>query len=196
MKNNQKGFSLIEAILVFAIIAALGGVGWFVYQSKNKTNQSLDKSAKAQNEPQKTPYGTDKSSQKETTQYLNITELKIRFKLTENTKDAYYHVSSNKDPNGIPYVYLSTHSLDAYAGCQASVDNSGVAAVGSFHDGESDEIVGDYLTAYPAAQKVNDLRYYIQGNQYDCTEQNKSDLYTQVRKDFISQYKTIEKLPN
>lgn len=37
LKNNQKGFSLIEAILLVAIVVLIGVVGWLVYKDHHKT---------------------------------------------------------------------------------------------------------------------------------------------------------------
>ena len=42
MKKNQKGFSLIEGLLILVIVGLLGGVGWYVWQSSEKTKQSLE----------------------------------------------------------------------------------------------------------------------------------------------------------
>ncbi len=72
MKNNQRGFGAIEGILIVVIIGVIGGVGWFVYQSKNKTTQSLDKSTQAQNEPQKTEKETEATQDNPSTQQINF----------------------------------------------------------------------------------------------------------------------------
>src|SRR3990167_7517418 len=37
-KLNQKGFSAVEAILIFVIIAMLAGVGWYVWK-QNKSSE-------------------------------------------------------------------------------------------------------------------------------------------------------------
>lgn len=39
---NQKGFAAVEAILVFVIIAIIGGTGFYVYQAHSKTNETLN----------------------------------------------------------------------------------------------------------------------------------------------------------
>ena len=39
-KQNQKGFGAVEAILIFVIIGALVGVGWWVYSRNNKENSN------------------------------------------------------------------------------------------------------------------------------------------------------------
>jgi len=38
MKKNQKGFSVVEGLLVLVIVGIIGFVGWYVWQSKQKAN--------------------------------------------------------------------------------------------------------------------------------------------------------------
>lgn len=40
MKNN-KGFSVIEGLLIMVILGIIGGTGWYVYNVQNKTTESL-----------------------------------------------------------------------------------------------------------------------------------------------------------
>jgi len=37
MKVNQKGFSVVELLIVLVVIGLIGGAGWYVWQSKHKT---------------------------------------------------------------------------------------------------------------------------------------------------------------
>lgn len=53
MKINQKGFGVVEILLVFVIIGLIGGTGYYVYNSQKKTNTALDNTANSQSEPQK-----------------------------------------------------------------------------------------------------------------------------------------------
>ncbi len=195
--TDQKGFSGLEGLLILVIVGIIGGVGWFVYNSQKKTASTLDKTSQSQGEPQKTVSKATPPTQQTASQsdYLNIKELGIRFKLTNNIKDAYYYVSSNKDSNNITTVYVSTHSVDAYPGCQASKNNgAGIAAIATYYQGETSPVAGDYSTTFPRAPKIGDLYYYIAGNQYDCTEQKNTDLYTKIHQEFMDAYTTIEKL--
>jgi cytoskeletal protein RodZ len=43
IRNNQDGFSAVEAVLILVIIGLIGFVGWYVYNSKNKTDDTLNK---------------------------------------------------------------------------------------------------------------------------------------------------------
>jgi type II secretory pathway pseudopilin PulG len=42
MNKNQKGFSVVEILLILVIIGILSGTGWYVYNSNKKTNNLLN----------------------------------------------------------------------------------------------------------------------------------------------------------
>lgn len=42
MKNNHKGFALIEGLLIILIIGALSGVGWYVYKNQSTETATDD----------------------------------------------------------------------------------------------------------------------------------------------------------
>lgn len=48
--KNQKGFTVVEALLIFIIVGILGGAGWYVYNSNQKTNDSLTKADSSSSE--------------------------------------------------------------------------------------------------------------------------------------------------
>jgi len=50
MKLNQKGFSGVEALLIVVIVAIIGGVGYYVYQSQQETKKSQDNANKSSQE--------------------------------------------------------------------------------------------------------------------------------------------------
>ncbi len=43
--ENNKGFALVEGILIFLILAILCGTGWYVWNARSKTNDSLASAA-------------------------------------------------------------------------------------------------------------------------------------------------------
>lgn len=49
MKNNQKGFGVVEAVLIFVIAGLVGFVGWYVWQAKNNTNMTNNTSNSSTN---------------------------------------------------------------------------------------------------------------------------------------------------
>lgn len=42
MKKNQNGFSLLEGLLLLVIAGIIGGVGWYVWDSNKKANDSFN----------------------------------------------------------------------------------------------------------------------------------------------------------
>jgi len=42
MNKTQKGFAVLELILLLIIVLVIGGTGWYVIKSKNQTSQILD----------------------------------------------------------------------------------------------------------------------------------------------------------
>jgi type II secretory pathway pseudopilin PulG len=46
MRNKQKGFSLVEGLLIFVIVGILAGTGWYVWNSNKKTNDLLNSADK------------------------------------------------------------------------------------------------------------------------------------------------------
>ena len=53
IKENQHGFSIIEWLLLLLLLLIIGGAGWYVYQSKQNTEQSQRDAANAQSDPAK-----------------------------------------------------------------------------------------------------------------------------------------------
>jgi flagellin-like protein len=49
MSRNQKGFSAIEGLLIFIIVAIIAGAGWYVWDSNKKTNNILSNTDKGSN---------------------------------------------------------------------------------------------------------------------------------------------------
>jgi hypothetical protein len=45
LMKSQKGFGVVEAILIVVIVGILGFTGWYVYSSQNSTNNIYDKTS-------------------------------------------------------------------------------------------------------------------------------------------------------
>jgi type II secretory pathway pseudopilin PulG len=46
--NKNSGFAVLEAVLIFAIVSIIGGVGWYVKDSTSKSNNALSNAEQAQ----------------------------------------------------------------------------------------------------------------------------------------------------
>jgi type II secretory pathway pseudopilin PulG len=90
--KNQKGFSIIEAILILVIVGMIGGIGWYVWSAQNKVNQTLNKADSVSNSAPKvtTKAKTSTSTKNET---LNTTN----WSMYTNTQFKY----SYKYPNNV-----------------------------------------------------------------------------------------------
>jgi hypothetical protein len=62
MKNNQKGFSVVEGLLVVIVLTLLGGVGYYVYES----NQDNNAQKKSENSVVNKPSGQNSTTKENT----------------------------------------------------------------------------------------------------------------------------------
>lgn len=66
MKNNQKGFSVLEILVVVLIVGLIGTIGWLIYDRQNaKTHEDQPKNSSAQKEEtpkQEEPKATDETA--------------------------------------------------------------------------------------------------------------------------------------
>lgn len=125
MRRNQNGFSVVEGLLIFIIIAIIAGVGWYVRDSNKKTNDILNSADKSSS-----PVARSTINKKETkteAQYLVVKEWGIKMPLSSPITDAYYVVSTSSQTNGHPNtMWLGLKSLDD-KGCAAASANTGGA---------------------------------------------------------------------
>lgn len=126
--KNQKGFTVVEGLLIFAIVAVIGFAGWFVYSSQKKTNDTLNKTAQGQGEAQKAIPKTTITPLKDQTKYLEIKEWGVEIPLSADVEDAYYTYKTIKSDSYDSVAYLGTKSLTAMD-AQCAPDNIGVSSV-------------------------------------------------------------------
>lgn len=69
-KLNTKGFGVVEGLLIVLIIIVLGGVGYYVFNSQKKQNESQNSSQVVEQKPADSPQINSNS--------LEITALKIK----------------------------------------------------------------------------------------------------------------------
>lgn len=87
MKANQKGFSVVEILIVIVIVGLLGAVGWLAYdRQKSKTDDKA------------TNFQTNQQEQKQETKpnpnegYLVVKEWGLRFKAPSDITDVRYTI--------------------------------------------------------------------------------------------------------
>jgi len=125
------------------------------------------------------------------TQYLTIKELGIRFKLSAAIEDAYYAVKPNTIVNSKPVIALYMHSLDTYRLCAPAGDPDGVAGIATFTPGQTDPVHGDFATSFPNAPLINRLHYFIENEQFDCSQGGSRNMDA-ISQAFKAAYPTIE----
>jgi hypothetical protein len=84
MKNNQKGFGALEALIIIVIVGLLGFGGWFIWNS----NRTDDNKTSKQTQDKEDSESTDEERDK----YLEIKEWGVHFTLNEDAKGSYYKV--------------------------------------------------------------------------------------------------------
>jgi hypothetical protein len=196
IKNNQKGFTAVELLLVIIIIILMVFVCWFIYHTDHKTTPA---------NVSKTPSRTMTTTPAVAAKYLEIPESGIRFKLSGAISDAYYVVNSDG------FTYLSVHKFDndgGLSGCSASssgTGNLGVVGLVVAKPGEpgADE-AGDPWTMQTiqqaGLQKVGDTYYGFQKGNGPCWNPTGSDAnkeasqYGVVENAFMAAIPTITKL--
>lgn len=159
-KLNSKGFTAIEAILVIAVLIAVGVVGYYVYHANKKASDTLSSSAKvAQSSPSKITKmkksqsnGAQQTTLTETKPYLIIKEWGVEIPLSSGIKDAYYVYDSG-------YAKLGTRSLTAMS-ANCAPGETGISAISRQTASVRDVNIkmGD-----PAVYPVNDTKI---GNYY------------------------------
>ena len=164
---NQKGFTAIEGLLILVILAIVGGTGYFIYHSNQKTSDTLSSSAKiAQSSPSKitkkkssaSPQTSAKSSTSTSPAqtYLTITQWGVQIPLSSAISDAlyvYYGQSGTDDSGKNTYgsVFLSTKSYDtSYPKCSVET-GAGPSIIGSIVRYAASSGVGTVIGNYSYA---------------------------------------------
>lgn len=160
---KQRGFSIIELLLIIIIIGVIGFVGWFVYNSKKTTDSSYNNAANTQ------VAKPVESKSKATTQsagYLDIKEWGVRVNVTkaDNLTNVSYKMANDT-------VVFNSDQQKAIKSCKdlnpetvwglnrqmtgSLKDPSGSAISDSSADGMTDAYkhIGDYYysSVYPMA---------------------------------------------
>ncbi len=127
-KSKQSGFGTIEGLLVVIILLLIGFAGWYIWDKNQHPSISTV---------------TNSSTNSNTAaSYLEIKELGIKLKLTDNTKDLAYAVNSQGK------IVLSSKSLAAeepkcaadYEGSVPGRTVNGVGSVEFYADPEAKDL--------------------------------------------------------
>lgn len=208
--NKQKGFTVIEGLIILLVIALLAVAGWYGWQKRQENARlaaisnfeqcKADKDSKVQesypevcvtkdgksftNPNQKVEAKPQDNQVEDQAKYLEIKEWGVKMKLSDATDDAYYVMQ-----NG--YAYLSLTSLKNVDSCAAEKTSLGALAR------ENKDAINE-LTGKPYADQgvtIGKYTYVETQSQAGCTENVK---YEQAALDariaFAKDAKTITEL--
>lgn len=100
MKSGQKGFTVVETLLVLILLAIIGFTGYYVWHSQKNANSNLNSAVTTSSKTQ-----TATNSNK-----FVFKELGVQIDLPNSLKDLKYDVSSL---NGTTYLNLTTPEYNA-----------------------------------------------------------------------------------
>ncbi len=168
--GQQAGFTAVEGLLILVVVGIIGGVGWFVFKSKDDTNKTYDNSANSYtNQTAKTTESTTMCEASEEGM-LHIHELGIQLKLDAKVLDA--TCAKIKDYDSHYPIGLSTKALEKYdANCKAEMGSVAQIVVFTNPNGTDASVAnGTNIENFPDAIKVGNKYYAIFniGHQSPC----------------------------
>lgn len=104
---NNKGFSIIELLLILLLIILLILLSWYIYGQSQKQDESSSPQSSAQ---QSTPNKPDEqpAQQEDAPQYVEIKQLGIKFVPNETTKDFVYSIRNSQLDDGTKLLIADT----------------------------------------------------------------------------------------
>jgi len=103
--NNNKGFTLVEVLLLIVVLILVGGLGYLGYKQVNKKSTTSTSSTNTTTTKATTPTTTPTPNQN----IIKIPELGIQITVPDSLKDLTY---TAKTENGNVVAYFSTTTLD------------------------------------------------------------------------------------
>lgn len=167
-RNKQRGFSIVEVVLIVAALIGLTAIGWAVYQHGKQSATTTNAEGNTTQSNQQTT-----TTPAPTVAYLTITEWGIKIPLSDSIKDAYYVVdTTSKDKGGLSnQIYLGLKSLDD-SGCTAAGSihgqNSALAMIFRTQPGDVDFVTNKlYTQEYPDGVTIGSYYYAFQSSNND-----------------------------
>lgn len=203
MYKSQKGFALIEALLIIITIAAIGGIGWYAIHTKHQTDKILSQADKiSQSTPTKTSSNSSSSNSTLTIKEWNVKalyngKLHLIYKIT-NDKNSSIAAFSSKE-----LASVSSICTDSGGGMIIKADGSmhiyapsgGVAPAGSSAEnyGTDNGSVADFVNQSPGIySKIGNEYYWFAPDQFDCGRSSSASI-TQIQQETADVVKSIAK---
>lgn len=149
-KLSQKGFGLVEGLLIVIAVALVAFVGYYIYHTQKTANDTL--SAVAQNNSKGDLKAGSQSATKSSQNYFTLTEWGVQAPYSGSVGLSYRVISSD----GPPYAKLSSKQLDVSDAACASAGNYGgvitrYASTDTVQDADgsdSGKTPAEYIAAY------------------------------------------------
>lgn len=124
MNQKQKGFAVLESLLILIIIAIISGTGWYAWQTKSQADKTLSQANQtSQNSPVPVILNTGTSKESnDKLSYLDISCYKVKMALPGSISDLYYYYPLDCPGPGA----FGVKSLDSVPGCKPSVGERNV----------------------------------------------------------------------
>lgn len=163
MKANQKGFSVVEILIVVVIIGLLGAVGWLVYNRQNSSNQSAGKSQSRQSSSAQTDTQTSSSD------YLVLADFKVRIPLDDKTSGLKLGtVRASEYSQTDKMVPILAPELDSSWECEADPSDNFKGSIGMISITTQTKRSGPYEAL--ATKRVGDYTYGFETTGSNCTD--------------------------
>lgn len=174
MKVNQKGFSVVEILIVIVVVGLVGAVGWLVYDRQKSKTEHKDAAVQTSEQTNEQAKQETKDEVKQTN-YFEIKELGVKFELSDNLSGLYYSIGNNNKT-----VYFSLNELK---GTDCAADKTAQVALTRYTD---EDFANDPTVSKEQARKIGNYYYMSIGGQAACSEDDKvQQKASQLRADIV-----------
>lgn len=174
MKVNQRGFGVVEIVVVIVMVGLLGAVGWLVHDRQKIKTENKDMAAQTSVQTDEQAKQESKDEEKQTN-YFEIKELGVKFELSDNLSGLYYAIGNS---NRTAYF-----SLNEFKGTDCAADKTAQVALTRYTD---EDFASDPMVSKEQARKIGDYYYLTIGGQAACSENDKiQEKATQMRADIV-----------
>jgi hypothetical protein len=116
MKTNQKGFGVVEVLIILVVVSLIAGTGWYVMNKKKAPNKTNVNATTQQEQQSATIEEVAESKPDANASYLVINEWGLRFKTPNGLADVTYTIHSDTvalyaKPVGANVQYRSDHEI-------------------------------------------------------------------------------------
>ena len=203
--RNQKGFTVIEVLLLLLVISVIGFGGYYVLNSQhnNRNNTKTTPSLTSDVKSTKSPASQNNTPSTPTQNYFTIKEWGVRAPYNGSLKLEYKLIPV--DQGQAPYINLSSKELDnSSTYCASHNGYGGVISKYKPSDKFHTEAGDTGETATQAAAKLDKNKYRFLGDYYFYDQaqavcgdnQSSYDIQTQTSNDIKSLLQKLEMIPS